>query len=452
MAPSSASAIPLFAAELGEDARQRRALIPKIAKALSAWNHMVTDASTNIQLQSQDVGNTSSWIEERLWLSMTQALGLNVEGVQVSSAGIMSTCSRERNKITNAPVDDDHALAFSDSTRDDSQSAPRADVAAKRKNAPQYGNNSFELLYQRHNHDYCAGVSNELFDSVNSTTMHDSTATLTHIDQKGVWNRRISGPRNLIGQKELTHCSYSDLSHEQREHSDILEEDLICENNRPPSLFFRQSTAIEGFESDTDLLSLADDGTIATPVFTASEESLIDNMDTSDSRQSLTDVLGDDMLLWSMWKRRPSTYPHGEDDAELLHDMLQNDPDMKLFSPTHEDDMSFNDIMMLDSWDFSRKSSSSSTFTTADSDLSKSFGQLEQSSPYSCSSQISSAPGTGAAPIRDAKEEKRQLSVQKKVTRPAIISEDDMLFQQTSPPRRVDIKSRKGMREHSGRR
>lgn len=450
MAPSSGSAIPLFSDEVGEDVKLRLTLIPKIAKALSAWNNMVahdkdTGTGTSIQTWTQDTSDTGNWIEEKLWLSMAHTLALNMDGS--SSGGIMSMCSTTRNENTNTPAGDDPLQGFGDSTYDDGRPAPLADVAAERKNAPQHGTKPFKLPYQRPNHDCCAGVSSELFDRAISTIMHNPTATLTHIDQKGVWNQKISVSPNVIGREELIHCSYSTLPHEQTEHLEAVENNLIYENNRSPSLFLKHSIANEGFNGDTDLLSLTNDVIIATLVSTAFKESLVDTMDNSDSRQSLTDVLGDDMLLWSMWKRRPSTYPQGENDAELLHNMFENDPDMKLFSPTHEDEISYADIMMLDSWDFSRKSSNSSTTTTPDGGPSNSLEQLEQFPPRSYSSQFPPVSST-----RDAKEQKRQPSVQKMATRSTTGSEDDMIFQQASPPRRVDIKSRRGVREHSGRR
>ncbi|KIW38358.1 uncharacterized protein PV06_09330 [Exophiala oligosperma] len=51
----------------------------------------------------------------------------------------------------------------------------------------------------------------------------------------------------------------------------------------------------------------------------------------SSSNTSLADALGDDHLLWHMWKRRASVVPRGEEDVLEMKMMFQTDPDMKLF-------------------------------------------------------------------------------------------------------------------------
>lgn len=51
----------------------------------------------------------------------------------------------------------------------------------------------------------------------------------------------------------------------------------------------------------------------------------------SPSNTSLADVLGNDHLLWHMWKRRASVAPWGEEDVLDMKMMYQTDPDMKLF-------------------------------------------------------------------------------------------------------------------------
>jgi len=48
-------------------------------------------------------------------------------------------------------------------------------------------------------------------------------------------------------------------------------------------------------------------------------------------RSSLTEVLGNDYLLWHMWKRRASVTPRGEEDIVEMRTMYETDPDMKLF-------------------------------------------------------------------------------------------------------------------------
>ncbi|EXJ90467.1 hypothetical protein A1O1_03570 [Capronia coronata CBS 617.96] len=45
---------------------------------------------------------------------------------------------------------------------------------------------------------------------------------------------------------------------------------------------------------------------------------------------TLADLLGNDHLLWHMWKRRGSVRPRGEDDFHEMRAMYETDPDMKL--------------------------------------------------------------------------------------------------------------------------
>ncbi|EXJ66201.1 uncharacterized protein A1O5_10817 [Cladophialophora psammophila CBS 110553] len=50
------------------------------------------------------------------------------------------------------------------------------------------------------------------------------------------------------------------------------------------------------------------------------------------SNSSLAEVLGNDHLLWHMWKRRASVAPRGEEDITDMKTLYATDPDMKLFS------------------------------------------------------------------------------------------------------------------------
>ncbi|OAP61361.1 hypothetical protein AYL99_03564 [Fonsecaea erecta] len=50
------------------------------------------------------------------------------------------------------------------------------------------------------------------------------------------------------------------------------------------------------------------------------------------SNGSLAEVLGNDHLLWHMWKRRASVAPRGEEDITEMKTLYATDPDMKLFS------------------------------------------------------------------------------------------------------------------------
>lgn len=464
MASSSGFASSTFTAALSEDVKQRRALIPKIAKALSTWNEATRMKNSSSKHDNRLQGKGSiEWIEEKLWGSMTRALRLN----GTSSAGVVSTWTPIPTATPTPTPSEPRALGCDDHDHDLlltlGDSGRHVDVAAE-TNAAQHETKSFEHPHQQ-SQGCCIGVSSSplaLDDRDYSTNMHASAASLTHIDRKGEMNSLIGAPQKLIGQEELTHCQCSDPTfahwhwhwHQLHEHADILEDVLISTDALPSNLPSRQNTAIEAFKIDADIVPLTKNTNITTctSISTTFEENLTNNMDSPDSRQSLKEVLGDDMLLWSMWKRRPSTCPQGEDDTELLHNMFQNDPDMKLFSHAREEDMSYTDIMMLDSWDFSRKSSRSSTSSTPDSHSSSPFVQLEQISPYSYPSRVSSASSTTLASTRDSKEQRRHSSALKKTTKPSRMSEDDIVFQQTSPSRKVDIKTRKSVRDYSGRR
>ena len=69
---------------------------------------------------------------------------------------------------------------------------------------------------------------------------------------------------------------------------------------------------------------------------------------------SLSEVLGNDHLLWHMWQRRASVGPRGEQDITGLKTMFATDPDMKLFSsrwnldPSDRSSSSSEDPMLQD--------------------------------------------------------------------------------------------------------
>lgn len=146
--------------------------------------------------------------------------------------------------------------------------------------------------------------------------------------------------------------------------------------------------------------------------------------------------------------RRASTCPPGEDQAAQLHNMFQNDPDMKLFSPSRDDDLSFSDAMMFGSYDFSRKVTNSSEPTSPSSYSASVWEPVERANPYSYS-QSPAESRSALASTRDTKEHRRRSSILKKSSRPARMSEDDIMFQQTSPTRKVEIKSRKTLKDYS---
>lgn len=60
----------------------------------------------------------------------------------------------------------------------------------------------------------------------------------------------------------------------------------------------------------------------------------------SSSSTSLADVIGNDHLLWHMWKRRASVAPRGEEDILDMRTMYETDPDMKLLGGGWDLDLS----------------------------------------------------------------------------------------------------------------
>ena len=59
------------------------------------------------------------------------------------------------------------------------------------------------------------------------------------------------------------------------------------------------------------------------------------------SNTSLTEILGNDHLLWRMWQRRGSVAPRGEEDVTEMKAMFETDPDMKFsFGPGWDLDLS----------------------------------------------------------------------------------------------------------------
>ncbi|KIX09381.1 uncharacterized protein Z518_00460 [Rhinocladiella mackenziei CBS 650.93] len=69
-------------------------------------------------------------------------------------------------------------------------------------------------------------------------------------------------------------------------------------------------------------------------------EPMSGNQNDHSSDVSLTDVLGNDHLLWHMWKRRASVAPRGEEDIDDMKTMYQTNPDMKLLSRGGDLDLS----------------------------------------------------------------------------------------------------------------
>lgn len=185
------------------------------------------------------------------------------------------------------------------------------------------------------------------------------------------------------------------------------------------------------------------DTQLAPPTFSASHHDVLSSptipptstpvMADKESRYSLADVLGDDHFMW----RRGSLAP-----IQDMHHLYENDPDMKLLTST-VDEYAFDDSMLFGSFDWSRNTSQS-----ADSSETVSPDLTEE--PPNLPNEIKHAPQEptqlakpSSKPIRP--KTKRRPSVLQKMARPPRMSEDDIMYQQSSPTRDVDIKKRKSL-------
>lgn len=128
---------------------------------------------------------------------------------------------------------------------------------------------------------------------------------------------------------------------------------------------------------------------------------------------SLSDVLGNDHLLWRMWQRRASVAPRGQEDVEDMKRLYESDPDMKLFGRDWSFDASdmgsssSGDPMLQDMPTRLRKASSSA------SPVSERRSYFAQSRS---SSNSSSSPGQTPSPaqIRPDPKLQRQGSIYKR--------------------------------------
>jgi hypothetical protein len=166
-----------------------------------------------------------------------------------------------------------------------------------------------------------------------------------------------------------------------------------CSSQHPP-LELDSSPTI----TDHGLISILQDAIYDS----AEDEYILDfpmTLSTTESEQltnsSLSDVLGNDHLLWHMWKRRASVAPRGQQDVEDMRTLYESDPDMKLFSKgwaADASDMSSSsneDPMLQDLTTRPRKSSSPASPM---SDRRSYFGPSRSSSSSSSTGQAASDP------------------------------------------------------------
>ena len=291
-------------------------------------------------------------------------------------------------------------------------------------------------------------VSKQTSDCKLTMTAEFPKGDLSHVDQRGKDDMHENEQREnrvMIGQKLLIHDVHSTDMHEGRRVEELEEDLLILEDLQYAGFCSYSNLTIRNCAGENDLIPLEDDSCF-TPLREITKQLddqtsyLNVNMPSRSPRQSLSDALGGDHLLWNMWKRRGSAAPAPEADMLEMHNMFEHDPDMRLITSNRMDRSLHNDPMLFESFDISRNSTptcesgKSSWFgTPVDEPVQDPMHNLRCSQPLMASQSSISTP----------KKMKRRPSLLQKPTLPHIMSEDDILFQQSSPTREVEIKKRK---------
>lgn len=437
---------------------RRQALIPKIVKILSGLKLQETHVrDTTVEDRfaeyAQLFSESSEWIEQKLWLCLTQVPGSNaritdtVLGSHEAWRKANSTGPRE--DLPRDPSDQSIRngkvslrgeptitadIANPSLYRTVTETAGRSYQAADKRYI-----NPFESMHQSSTLN-AGGVA--LDTKLTGDARHaDAVLHATPNNHYEEVSLEIDMLEEIIVQKQLIHNQQSTFSYWHGQDRDLFESIGIYDSCQPPkqllienTITVTQNSEPNTFDLDQDIsLCSSSTGLIATP----------HTMNSQYAGQSLSELLGDDARLANMWSRRRSNCPTGEDDAEMLHNMFLHDPDMKLFSPTSKAS-SLADAMLFDDYDFSRCSSRSSASSPPASRSRNSFEQLEQTVPSSYISRSSPSPISrpGLPLARDTKDSKRQSSSTKHPSHSSRTSEDDIVFQQTGKTRSTEIKQR----------
>jgi len=164
-------------------------------------------------------------------------------------------------------------------------------------------------------------------------------------------------------------------------------------------------------------------------------------------RQSLPEALGDGHVLRKTRERRDSTNLLEADNMLEIHDMFESDHDVRLWM--FEDRSSYDDSMLLDSSNLSKKLISSSESCWLGSPAHQFLGETFKESTL-CSQ--STQPSTEQQPLTlTPKKTKRRSSISQEIMSSPRMTEDDILFQHSSPLQEVDVKKRKTLLcDHQG--
>ena len=250
------------------------------------------------------------------------------------------------------------------------------------------------------------------------------------------------GPAQTIGRDVLTQTVHStgqhnryevDMDHESNHDILMLDElqpamksltsqDFVLQHILPTSSTPFQLRSSEALKSSSSLSGIAN--------------SL--RMNDTESKISLADVLGDDHFMW----RRGSLAP--AEHVTSMQNLYKHDPDMRILTST-VDDYAFDDSMLFGSFDWSREpSQSASSSERVSPDLTEEPPILERDSGH----QRQQPKSLSNVEVTAKPKAKRRSSVLQKITRPPRMSEDDIVYQQSSPTRAVDIKKRKSLMEY----
>jgi len=483
----------VFLPEYTHTIRPRQKLIPDLARIMASFKgqqfaDQITVDQDNKERKSM---KQPAWYEERLWSSMVSALRMparaNTTGFAPASAGgqYYGTCRTARN-VLNGYTDQEESIKVSlddearaSESREDLDWLPLldqeevADGEMLELGSAEYSDDdaflldnaaldeeSFDHYSQELAADTKTGAHFEVTDqSQMATTSRKSSdaevfsnaecsgGVLTHVlDQESEGVMQDNPTREscgMIGQHLLIHQADSI---DQREGSrlEVVDEDmLIVENLHSTPPCSRPKPAIRNCESeDQEYLFRVNH----CPIPSREIEKLIDterirgkvDMPKPSHRQSVSEALGGDHLLWKIWKRRGSAAPPEADDMLEMHIMFENDLDTTLLR--REDWASYDDSMLFDSFDFSRKSKPSSESSW----LGSPADEISEEPHKNHTLQSHSTQSSTSTP----KKAKQRSSALQKITPSSRMSDDEILFQQSSPAREVDIKKRKTLLSH----
>lgn len=410
---------------------QRHVLVPKVVKTLASLvRHDANPRKVNIPdeftQQAEKHLRSSEWIEQKLRLSL-----LNATNIEPTPRKTKLTRAANRSRSRDVPAAQSihipHSAQFAaDITHVRPNAVTDTPVAAEKANDadPVYTN----LLRNMHGistKDAWAAGGDTLDARLTPAPRHGRAVMhpAASSNQQEAFCMEIDDLPYLTGQDQLTHDLQSAFSSQYDNDPDLFQSIDIYPDPYPSNRASYQTSAIET-PNTTQQGTLLDQQTTFTTT--------TNTMDSQNSMQSLSELLGDDSRLASMWQRRRSTCPTAEEEAEQLHNMFLYDPDMKLFNATRKDTLS--DTMMFDTYDFSRTTSWSSASSSPSTRSTTSFEQLEQPVPKSTSTSS-----------------KRQSSSLKQSSRSSRMSDADILFQQTGSSRTIDIKKRKSSQGYSTR-